>query len=204
MSSDRPKRPEQLARPDRPRQLDRPGPPDRPGGATSRRYRGYVIEVVSEEVELPNGHRVGLDIIRHPGAAAVVPFLSRDEVLLIRQYRHATGGTIFEVPAGKLEPGEAPEICAARELEEETGQRAGRLDLLGSIWTTPGFTDERIHLFAAHDLEECEQRLQKDEVIELLPMPLDEALELVWSGRMSDAKSALALIYAARKAGRLR
>jgi ADP-ribose pyrophosphatase len=167
-------------------------------------YRGYFIEVISEEVELPNGHTVGLDIIRHPGAAAVVPFLSPVEVLLIRQYRYAAGGTLYEVPAGKLEAGEAPEDCAARELEEETGWRANRLEPLGAIWTTPGFTDERIHLFAAHDLVQTRQQLQKDEVIELVPMPLDDALELVWSGQLSDAKSALALIHAARKAGQLR
>ena len=169
----------------------------------SRSYTGYVIEVISEEIELPNGHVVGLDLIRHPGASAVVPFLSRDEVMLIRQYRYAVGGTLYEVPAGKLDPGEAPEACAARELEEETGWRAGRLELLGSIWTTPGFTNERIHLYAAHDLEQTQQRLQNDEIIELVPMPLDAALELVWSGQLSDAKSALALIYAARRAGLL-
>jgi ADP-ribose pyrophosphatase len=167
-------------------------------------YRGYVVEMVSEEIDLPNGHRVGLDLIRHPGAAAVVPFLSPSEVLLIRQYRYATAGWLYEVPAGKLDPGEAPEVCAARELEEETGQRPGRLDLLGSIWTTPGFTDERIHLFAAHDLQATQQQLQKDEIIELVPMPLDEALDLVWSGQLSDAKSALALIHAARREGLLR
>ncbi len=103
--------------------------PDKPPD----RYRGYFIEVISEEVELPNGHVVGLDVIRHPGAAAVVPFLPGNEVLLIQQYRYATGGTIFEVPAGKLDPGETPEVCAARELEEETGWHPGRLDLLVSI-----------------------------------------------------------------------
>lgn len=169
----------------------------------SRHYKGYVIDVVSEEIELPNGQVVGLDIIRHPGASAVVPFLSRDQVMLIRHYRYAVGDTLYEVPAGKLEPGEAPEACAARELEEETGWRAGSIELLGSIWTTPGFTDERIHLYAAHDLEETVQRLEKDEIIELVPMPLDEALELVWSGQLTDAKSALALIYAARRQGLL-
>ena len=179
--------------------------PGEPGPAQpgDRSYRGYFIEVVSQQVELPNGHTVGLDIIRHPGASAVVPFLSASEVLLIRQYRYATGGTIYEVPAGKLEAGEAPEVCAARELEEETGWRAGRLEPLGAIWTTPGFTDERIHLFAAHDLTRTHQQLQKDEIIELVPMPLDDALELVWSGQLSDAKSALALVYAARIAGQL-
>lgn len=166
-------------------------------------YKGAFLEMRTEEVVLPNGRTIELDLIRHPGAAAVVPFVSDDEVLLIKQYRYATGGTIYEVPAGKLDDGEAPLVCAARELEEEAGQRAGRLVPLGSIWTTPGFTDERIHLFAAFDLEPVEQRLQHDEVIELVRTPLAAALELVWSGELSDAKSALALLHAARQLGRL-
>ena len=166
-------------------------------------YKGAFLEMRTERVPLPNGTTIELDIVRHPGAAAVVPFVSQDEVLLIRQYRYAAGGTIYEVPAGKLDPGEAPEACAARELEEEAGQRAGRLQPLGAIWTTPGFTDERIHLFAAFDLEAVPQRLQQDEVIELVRMPLAAALELVWSGELSDAKSALALVHAARLVGRL-
>jgi ADP-ribose pyrophosphatase len=144
-----------------------------------------------------------LDVVRHPGAAAVVPFLDDDEVLLIRQYRHATGGTIWEVPAGKLDDGEAPETCAARELEEEAGRRAGRLEKLGWIFTTPGFTDEVIHLFAGFDLTAVPTRHEDDELIEIVPMPLARALELVWAGEIPDAKSALALIHAARRAGRL-
>ena len=165
--------------------------------------RRAFLEMKTERVELPNGKTTLLDIIRHPGAAAVVPFISQTEVLLIRQYRHAAGGTILEVPAGKLDAGETPEVCAARELEEEAGQRAGRLEPLGAIWTTPGFTDERIHLFAAFDLEAVAQRLEDDELIELVPMPLRDALELVWSGELSDAKSALALLQAAHKLGQL-
>jgi ADP-ribose pyrophosphatase len=123
--------------------------------------------------------------------------------LLIRQYRHATGGTILEVPAGKLDPGESPETCARRELEEEAGQRAGRLVALGPIWTSPGFTDEKIHLFAAHDLETVDRRPEDDEVIDLVPTRLVDALDLVWNGGINDAKSALALIHAARHAGHL-
>lgn len=165
-------------------------------------YVGRSIRVFRETVPLPNGREVVLDIVRHPGAAAVVPFLGDDEVLLIRQLRHAAGGTIWEVPAGKLD-GDSPEACAARELEEEAGQRAGRLESLGAIWTTPGFTDERIHLFSAHDLTPVPQRLGPDEIIELVPMALGDALELVWSGELCDAKSALALLYAARRQGRL-
>ncbi len=100
--------------------------------------RGFRVRVNSERARLPNGRSIELDIVRHPGAAAVVPFVSADEVLLIRQYRHAAGGMILEVPAGKLDHEEDPALCAARELEEEAGCRAGRLEPLGFIWTTPG------------------------------------------------------------------
>jgi ADP-ribose pyrophosphatase len=164
---------------------------------------GFRIRVSRDRVTLPNGREVELDIVRHPGASAIVPFLSEDEVLLIRQHRHAAGGVIWEIPAGKLDPGDTPESCALRELEEEAGRRAGRLEKLGQIFTTPGFTDEVIHLYAAFELEEIPTRHQPDEVIELVPTPLDDALALVWNGELTDAKSALALIHAARLVGRL-
>jgi len=154
--------------------------------------------MVTETVELPNGHRVALDLVRHPGAAAVVPFLDDERVLLIRQHRHATGGALLEIPAGKLDPGESPETCAARELEEETGYRTGRLERLGSIWTTPGFSDEVIHLFAAYDLEPTQQRLEPDEIIELVPTPLAEALDAL-DGPVVDGKTATALLLADRR-----
>jgi ADP-ribose diphosphatase len=165
-------------------------------------YEGRSIRVYREEVELPGGRRVALDVVRHPGASAVVPFESESDVLLIRQYRHAAGGTIWEVPAGKLD-GDTPEVCARKELEEEAGRRAGRLEKLGSVWTTPGFTDEVIHLFAAYDLETVPVRHEPDEVIEVVRMPLAQALEMVWDGELRDAKSALALVHAARRAGLL-
>jgi ADP-ribose pyrophosphatase len=174
------------------------------GAVTSRRsYRGAWLEVVTERITLPGGATTEIDMVRHPGASAIVPFVSNDDVLLIQQYRYAAGGTITEVPAGKLDGDEDPVACATRELEEEAGQRCGRLVKLGAIWTTPGFTDERIHLFAAFDLEPVPQRLEYDEVIEVVRMPLRSALELVWSGELSDAKSALALVHAARYLGRL-
>jgi ADP-ribose pyrophosphatase len=175
------------------------------GDPTAAKERGgFRVRVSVERVALPNGHTVELDIVHHPGAAAVVPFLGDEEVLLIRQYRHAAGGMIYEVPAGKLDDGEDPADCARRELMEEAGRRAGRLEALGWIFTTPGFTDERIHLFAAFDLEPVPVQLDADEVIELVPMPLARALEMVWSGELCDAKSALALVHAARGMGRLR
>jgi ADP-ribose pyrophosphatase len=163
----------------------------------------FRVEVSHERVRLPNGSVAELDIVHHPGASAVVPFVGDDEVLLIRQYRHAAGGTILEVPAGKLDPGDTPEACALRELEEEAGRRAGRIEALGWIFTTPGFTDEVIHLFAAFELEIVPTRHEKDEVIELVQMPLAEALDLVWSGQLTDGKSAMALIHAAHRLGRL-
>jgi ADP-ribose pyrophosphatase len=166
--------------------------------------QGGFLRITRERVTLPGGRETTLEIVRHPGAAAIVPFLSDDEVLLIRQYRHAAGGYILEVPAGKLDHGEPPEQCAIRELEEEAGRHPGRLEPLGWIYTTPGFTDEVIHLFAAYELREVPTRHQPDEVIELLPMPFDEALDRVWRGEIPDAKSALALVHAARHRGRLR
>ena len=167
------------------------------------RKRGFQLRVNREIARLPDGREVELDIVHHPGASAVVPFLSDDEVLLIRQHRHAAGGAILEVPAGKLDPGEAPAACAARELEEEAGVRAGRLEALGWIFTTPGFTDERIHLFAAFDLEPVPTRHDSDEHIEPVRMTLADALARVFRGEIVDAKSALALVHAAHRLGRL-
>lgn len=162
-----------------------------------RVQRGAQFELVTEPVSLPNGRRVDLDFVQHPGASAVVPFLDEDRVLMIRQYRFVTGGEILEIPAGKLDPGETPDVCAARELIEETGYRAGRLEKLGAIWTSPGFTNEIIHLYAAFDLESAQQQLEPDEIIELIPMPLEEALETVRTSEIFDAKSAIGLMMAA-------
>lgn len=160
---------------------------------------GFRLKVSTERVTLPNRREIELDIVRHPGAAAVVPFTAAREVVLIRQFRHAAGGMLLEVPAGKLDPGESPEACAARELEEEAGQRPGRLEKLGWIWTTPGFSDEKIHLFSAFDLEPVPRRTQIDEYIEVVRMDLREALELIWRGDLNDAKSVIALLHAARR-----
>lgn len=162
-----------------------------------RIQRGARFELITDRVTLPNGKTTLVDLLKHPGAAAIVPFLDDGRVLLIRQYRHAAGGYLLEVPAGKLDPGEAPEGCAARELEEETGYAAGRIEKLGAIWPSPGFTDEKIHLFAAHALRRAEQRLEDDEVIELVPMPFEEAIRRVHAGEIDDAKTGMALLLAA-------
>jgi ADP-ribose pyrophosphatase len=164
---------------------------------------GFRVIVAKERFTLPSGRELELDIVKHPGAAAIVPFISETDVLLIRQYRHATRDTILEVPAGKIDPGESPYQTADRELQEEVGQRAGRIEELGWIWTTPGFTDEKIYLYAGFDLTSVDSRPEDDEIIEAFRISLDEALDLIWSGELTDAKSALTLIHAARHLGRL-
>jgi ADP-ribose pyrophosphatase len=128
----------------------------------------------------------------------VLPLREDGMVLLVRQYRHAVGDWLLEVPAGKLSPGEEPEACARRELEEEAGVRAATLHPLGAIWMTPGFCDERIWLFLATGLSEGEQRLERDEVLRVERLPLAEAERLAMEGGIQDAKSICAILRAAR------
>ena len=166
---------------------------------SSRRvHDGRVVKLSVEDVRLPNGNVVSLEIIRHPGATAVVPLDGDGNVVLVRQYRHATGSWVLEVPAGKLDhPGEEPEACARREVEEETGYRAGRVTPLGWIWTTPGFTDERIWLFLARDLVPTRANLQPDEVLTVERLPLQEAARQALDGEITDGKSICAILRAA-------
>jgi len=161
-------------------------------------YKGRVVHLTVEEITLPNGHRMEIEIIRHPGASAVVPLTAEGEVVLIRQYRHAVGGYIYEVPAGKLDAGEPPEVCAARERTEEAGVVAGRLTHLASIVTTPGFTDEVIHLYLAEDLTPARTAHEPDEVMTLLRRPLAETLAMIARGEITDGKSICALFLADR------
>lgn len=152
-------------------------------------YKGRIITLGLEQVTLPNGLTTTLEIVRHPGAAAVVALAGDGTVALIRQFRHAAGGFIWEIPAGVLHPGEDPAACAARELAEETGLAAGDLVALGSVLPSPGFCDERIHLFLARDLREVGQNLEHDEVLTVEQVPLAQALAMVAQGRIEDAKS---------------
>lgn len=167
---------------------------------SERRYEGRVIHLDLETVRFPDGSTGQLEMIRHPGASAVVPMLDDPagpdpRVLLIRQFRHAADGVIWEVPAGRLDPGETPEECARRELVEETGMRASRLTRLTTIYTTPGFTDERIHLFLADGLEEGTHRREADEFMELRPTPWSEAMRLIEQGAIMDGKTLVSLLY---------
>ncbi|REJ85407.1 MAG: NUDIX hydrolase [Acidobacteria bacterium] len=164
---------------------------------TETRYRGRCIRVDEDRMQTADGRVVTFEVVRHPGAAAIVPLLDDARVILIRQYRHAIGEWILELPAGTLDGGEQAIDCAARELIEETGYRARDWLGLGAIWTTPGFTDERIELFLARGLEPDQQRLEADEAIELRLTPLTEALAMTVDGRISDGKSVAGLQRAA-------
>lgn len=144
-----------------------------------------------------------LEMIRHPGASAVVPFLddphSADpHVLLIRQYRYATGGDLYEIPAGRLNRGEDPTDCARRELGEETGYSAEALKFLTTFYTTPGFTDEKIHIFMAKAVDPGDTALEADEVVTLAPMPFSAAIGMIQSGEIVDGKTIIGLLFAAQ------
>ena len=176
---------------------------------SSRRvYSGRIINLDIDNVRFPNGSTGELEMIRHPGAAAVVPFLGdpageNPQILLLKQYRYAAEEFLYEIPAGRLDPGEAPIDCARRELMEETGCEAERVEHLHTFYTTPGFTDEKIHAFMAVGLERGESRLETDEFITVETMTLSEALGLIEKGEIKDAKTALAILFAAGfRAGR--
>lgn len=169
--------------------------------STERRYQGRIINLDVDTVGFPDGSTGQLEMVRHPGASAVVPFLddprgSDPRILLLRQFRHAADGFIWEIPAGRLDPGETPEACARRELAEETGMRASRLNRLTTFYTTPGFTDERIHLFLADGLEQGDHRREADEFMEICPTRWSVALDLINRGEVVDGKTLIALLYA--------
>jgi len=171
---------------------------------TKNIYNGKVVTLNVDTVRLPNGVTIDLEVIRHPGAAAVVPLKGDGTVVLIRQFRHAAGGFIYEIPAGKLHQGEDPLECAARELEEEIGYRAGRFDLLSSIFTAPGFADEVIHVYLATELMKGVQNLDQDEVLEIVEMPLRDAIGKIEDGSIRDAKTIVGLqaVYIRQACGR--
>lgn len=170
---------------------------------SSRRvYEGKVINVDRDMVRFPNGNTGELEMVRHPGASAVVPFLTDPsgddpQILLIKQYRYAAEDFIYEIPAGKLDGDEDPEVCARRELQEETGCTAAHLEHLYTFYTTPGFTDERIHAFMATGLTRGDVKHETDEFMSVETVTLSKALELIQKGEIKDGKTALSILYAA-------
>jgi ADP-ribose pyrophosphatase len=178
--------------------------PGRLGGG--REWQHRFLDAHVDRVRFPDGSEGEQVLIYHPGASAVVPVLSDPrgddpQLRLIRQYRYATGGMLWEIPAGRLEPNEAPEACARRELLEETGCTCEELKPLTFLWTTPGFTNEKIHLFMATGLTQGATAHEADEFMEVVPLHLSQVLRMIKEGEITDAKTMVAVLYVAGFAG---
>jgi ADP-ribose pyrophosphatase len=169
---------------------------------SERIWTGKVFHFDVDRIRYPNGKEADFAIIRHPGASAVIPFLSDPagedpQILLLRQYRYAAGGYLYEVPAGRLDPGESPLECARRELQEETGCTAASVEALCSMYMTPGYTDEKIHFFIATGITRGEAAREEDEFAETVVLPLSRALAMIEQGEIEDAKTAISLLFSA-------
>lgn len=161
-------------------------------------FTGKLLDVWSDEVRLPNGKTSVREYIRHPGAVVMIPSLPNGRVVLIRQYRYAVGQAEIELPAGKIDPGESVEETVRRELQEETGFRAGKITRLTEIHPCIGYSDERMWLYLAEHLESVEVKRDEDEFIEVIPTPLQLAIEMVWDGRITDVKTIIGILWAER------
>lgn len=159
-------------------------------------HQGRAFSFVKENVTLENGTTVDLEVVRHPGAAAIVPFITTDKLIMLKQYRHAIGHHIWEIPAGTLDPNEDPLECAKRELIEETGYSGSQWKKLGQITPVPGYSDERIHIFVATDLTPAAQNLDADEVLDVHEVPFEKAVEMIEKGQIQDSKTISGLYYA--------
>jgi len=165
---------------------------------TKTAHKGTFLTLNSDKVLLPNGNTSTREWIKHPGAVCCVPILPNGKIVLIRQYRYAVKEEMIEIPAGKLDQNEIPEKCALRELEEEIGYRANKLTLLANIHPAVGFTDEKMWLYLAEDLVKTKQSLDADEFLYLFPTKLEEAVEMVWKGEITDVKTIIGILWAQR------
>lgn len=157
-------------------------------------FRGKILNLRVDTVELPDGRKAKREIVEHSGAVIIVPVRQDGHLLLVRQYRHATGRITLELPAGNIEPGEELEASALRELQEETGYEANELVRLCSVYSTPGFSDEELHIFFASSLNLLKQNLDDDEFVEVLAVPWEQAINMVWSGEICDAASVAGIL----------
>lgn len=162
-------------------------------------HSGRVFDITRENVTFPNGINVDMEIIRHPGASAIVPLTDDNHVLMLKQYRHAIGKFLWEIPAGTFDGDEQPLACANRELIEETGFEAHTWETLGAVTPVPGYSDERINLFLASDLTPAVQKLDADEFIEVQPIPLSQVAVMITSGEIEDAKTIAAIFRTLHK-----
>jgi len=166
--------------------------------SSKRIYDGHIVNLRVDEVKLENGKTAKREIVEHRGATAIVPILEDGRVVLVRQYRYAAATELLEIPAGTLEPDEAPENCARRELEEETGFKCREIKKMMEIFLAPGYSTEKIHIYLATGLSEAKMRLEEDERINVEKVPISTALEMVSSGKIQDAKTISGLYVAAR------
>lgn len=165
--------------------------------SSEKLFSGRVIDLYLEEVELPNGKTSTREIIKHPGAVAVIAITKENKIVMVQQYRKAMERVLVEIPAGKLEKGESPEVTARRELEEETGYTTESLQHLISFYTSPGFADELVHLYFTEDLQILTEKaeLDEDEFVDVLEVTLEEAQQMIDDQRIFDAKTAYAVQY---------
>ncbi len=163
---------------------------------TITRHQGRTFKLVSEKISLDNGVTTELDIIRHPGASAIVPMVNEDEIIMLKQYRHAVGGYLWEIPAGTFDGPEEPLFCAQRELREETGFIADRWHKLGEIVPVPGYSDECIHIFWASDMTPAKQQLDADEILEVHTVKFEDALNMIHKGDIRDSKTIAGIFLA--------
>ena len=161
-------------------------------------YEGTFLILKKDKIILPNGNTSNREWIKHPGAVCCVPILPNGEIVLIRQYRYAVKEEMIEIPSGKLDKNEIPEKCVIRELEEEIGYKAGKLTFLANIHPAVGFTDEKMWLYLAEDLIKTKQSLDADEFLALSPTKLEEAVDMVWSGEITDVKTIIGILWAQR------
>ena len=161
-------------------------------------HKGTFLTLNSDKVLLPNGNTSTREWIKHPGAVCCIPILPDGKIGLIKQYRYAVKEQMIEIPAGKLNQNETPEKCALRELEEEIGYKANKLTLLANIYPAVGFTDEKMWLYLAENLIKTKQSLDTDEFLDLFPTKLNEAVDMVWSGKITDVKTIIGILWAQR------
>ncbi len=156
-------------------------------------YSGKIISLDVETVLLPNNEKAEREIVRHPGAVAILPINNNKEIYFVKQFRKAVEMELLEVPAGKLESGESPSLCAIRELQEEIGFKAKKLTLLGKFYSSPGFSNEIIYVYKAEDLTESKLSTDDDEFINVVKFSIEDAIEMLNKGLIIDAKTAIAL-----------
>ena len=161
-------------------------------------FNGRLVKLRVDTVRLPNGKESTREVVVHRGAVAAVPLLDSDTVIMVRQFRQAAGECLLEIPAGTLDPGEDPKACVSRELEEEIGYRSNKQTLMFQSYLAPGYSSEMLHTFLAEDLVKVEQHSEEDEFIEIVEIPIDEAVSRIISGEIKDAKSICGILMAQR------